>query len=181
VEITITYFKDLRACWNRIQQVQLREYKELGLDFSSLVPSTPETERSERAEEEKNRDVVTEQWARFVTEFHKDPEGSKRWPDPRLWDSHRPWMGRTSCTKVDIDQISARRGPPTDRPPGDPPPCIGASRGSLQERAGSRHLSQLASSHGTHSLSGNATPLESIQYRVYAPSNYPASSQAGSG
>jgi hypothetical protein len=71
-------------------------------------------------------------------------------------------------------------GPATDRAPGDPPPCKGASRGSLQERAGSRHISQLASSRWIHSLSGNATPLESIQYKVYAPSNYPASSQAGS-
>jgi hypothetical protein len=51
---------------------------------------------------------------------------------------------------------------------------IGASQ------QGSRHVIQLASSRGIYSLSGNAALLESIQYKVHAPSSYPASSQTGS-
>jgi hypothetical protein len=43
-------------------------------------------------------------------------------------------------------QVSSHRGLPTDRPPDKPPPCKGASRGCLQERASTRHDSQLASS-----------------------------------
>jgi hypothetical protein len=83
---------------------------------------------------------------------------------------------------VDLEQLSARRGPPTDRPPGQPPPCKGAIVESLTERAGSPYLSQLASSScGSYSLSGNATPLQQMQFEVCAPSNYSAtSSQVGS-
>jgi hypothetical protein len=41
-----------------------------------------------------------------------------------------------------------------------PPPWKGASRGCLQEMAGTRHFSQLASSsRGSHCSSGNALPL----------------------
>jgi hypothetical protein len=83
--------------------------------------------------------------------------------------------------KVDPTQLSARRGPPTDRPPDKPPPWKGASRGCLRERAGTRHASQLASfTRGTYSLSGNATPLQKMQIEVCMPSNYSTSFAAGS-
>jgi hypothetical protein len=84
-------------------------------------------------------------------------------------------------SKVDPTQLSARRGPPTDRPPDKPPPCKGALRGSLQERAGTRHVSQLASfTRGYYSLSGNDTPLQKMHLKVFSPSNYSASHAAGS-
>jgi hypothetical protein len=82
---------------------------------------------------------------------------------------------------LDMVQVSCHRGPPTDRPPDKPPPvgillstspagvkpppCKGASRGCLQERAGARHVSQLASfTRGSYGLSGNATPLQTMQF-----------------
>jgi hypothetical protein len=68
-----------------------------------------------------------------------------------------------------------------DGPPDKPSPCKGASRECLQERAGTRHVSQLASfTRGSYSLSGNATPLQTMQFEVCTPSNYSASSAAGS-
>jgi hypothetical protein len=83
---------------------------------------------------------------------------------------------------VDAVQVSSHRGPPTDRPPDRP--CIGKGvvRGCLQERAGTRHfISQLAFfARVGHSLSGNATPLQKMQIKVWTPSDCHASSQAGS-
>jgi hypothetical protein len=78
------------------------------------------------------------------------------------------------------DVQSDRRGPPTDRPPDDPPPCKGASRGSLQERAGFRHASQLSSGRGNNGLSGNAALSEKIQNKVQTSSNQRYASEAGS-
>jgi hypothetical protein len=70
------------------------------------------------------------------------------------------------------DEQSDRRGPPTDRPPDKPPPWKGAVVGSLFERAGSRHASQLASSRGSNGLSGNASPMQKIcNLRAKMPSN----------
>jgi hypothetical protein len=43
---------------------------------------------------------------------------------------------------------------------------VGASRGSLQERAGSRHASQLSSARGNDGLSGDTALLEKIQNKV---------------
>jgi hypothetical protein len=91
------------------------------------------------------------------------------------------WRSQIGGKEVDPTQLSARRGPPTDRPPDKPPPWKGAIGGSLFKREGSPYVSQLASSfYGIRSLSGNATPLQKMQMKVCAPSNYPVSSQAGS-
>jgi hypothetical protein len=55
-------------------------------------------------------------------------------------------------------QVSSHRGPPTDRPPDIPPPAVGVFAGYRQERAGTRHLCQLASfSRSVHCLSGLST------------------------
>jgi hypothetical protein len=83
---------------------------------------------------------------------------------------------------VDAVQVSIHRGPPTDRPPDRPCTCIGVVRGCLQERADTRHASQVAFfARVGHSLSGNATPLQTIAIkRVWTPSDCHASSQAGS-
>jgi hypothetical protein len=51
----------------------------------------------------------------------------------------------------------------------------------LPERAGTRHLCQLAFfARVGHSLSGNATPLQKMQIKVWTPSYCHASLQAGS-
>jgi hypothetical protein len=77
--------------------------------------------------------------------------------------------------------VNSHRGPPTDRPPDKPPPWKGASRGCLQERAGTRHVSQLASfSRGSHCSSGNASPLQTMQIGGCAPSNNSALHAVGS-
>jgi hypothetical protein len=56
-------------------------------------------------------------------------------------------------------QVSSHRGPPTDRPPYKPRE-VGVFAGCLQERAGTHHLSRLASfSRGFNCSSGNASPL----------------------
>jgi hypothetical protein len=83
-------------------------------------------------------------------------------------------------TQGDPDTQRDRRGPPTDRPPDKPPPWKGAVRGSLQERAGSRHASQLLSARGINGLSGNAALLQKMQIEVQTPSNQCHASQAGS-
>jgi hypothetical protein len=85
-----------------------------------------------------------------------------------------------TCTQGDPDAQSDRRGPPTDRPPGKPPPWKGVFEGSSYERASYRHASQLASSRGTSGLSVNASPLEKIQLSVKTPSNQRHGSAAGS-
>jgi hypothetical protein len=78
-------------------------------------------------------------------------------------------------------QVSSHRGPPTDRPPDKPPPWKGASRGYLLERTGTRHVSQLASfTRGSYCSSGNAFPLQTMQFGGCAPSNNAASHAAGS-
>jgi hypothetical protein len=80
----------------------------------------------------------------------------------------------------DPDAQSDWRGPPTDRPPDDPHPCKGSSRGSLQERAVSRHANHLSSARGDNGLSANATLLEKIQNEVRTPSNQRHASEGGS-
>jgi hypothetical protein len=91
------------------------------------------------------------------------------------------WRSPQDGAKVDLTQPSARRWPPTDRPPDKPPPWKGASRGGVRERAGTPYISQLASfARGSYSLSRNATPLQKMKIEVCAPSNYSASSAAGS-
>jgi hypothetical protein len=77
---------------------------------------------------------------------------------------------------VDAGQVSSHRGPPTDRPPDRPCICKGVVRGCLQERAGTRHFSRLAFfARVRHSLSGNATPLQKMQIKVWTPSDCDAS------
>jgi hypothetical protein len=68
---------------------------------------------------------------------------------------------------IDAVHVSSHRRPPTDRP------CIckGVARGCLSERAGTRQESQLASfTCGISSLSGNATLLQKLQFKVWTPS-----------
>jgi hypothetical protein len=79
-------------------------------------------------------------------------------------------------------QVSSHRGTPTDRPPDRPCTCIGVVRGCLQERAGTRHIIQLASfARAGHSLRGNVTPFAAnAKIGVWTPSDCHASSQAGS-
>jgi hypothetical protein len=61
------------------------------------------------------------------------------------------------------------------------PPWKGASRGCLQERAGTRHDSQLASfSRGSCCSSGIATPCSQCKLGVSSPSNKSASRAVGS-
>jgi hypothetical protein len=198
---TAQYFADLRKCWDRIRQVQLLEYQKLGLDVSGLLPKGRSVElqtvkgivnsalvnceglwfpRVEskveewvkkevtRGTQEEKRKRESSQNSRTGGQLGGKPEGHGWWRLPGF-------------SRADPEQLSARRGPPTDRPPDKPPPCKGAVRGSLIERAGSPYASQLASfSCGIHGLSGTPAHLESIQNIVQSPSNYPASSQAGS-
>jgi hypothetical protein len=70
---------------------------------------------------------------------------------------------------LDLSNVQAR----------EPPPWKGAFKGSSYESASSRHVGQLASSRGTNGLSGNASPLDTIQFRVKTPSNQRHTSAAG--
>jgi hypothetical protein len=80
---------------------------------------------------------------------------------------------------IDAVQVSSHRGPPTDRPHDKPPPWKGASRGYLSERAETRHFTQLASfSRGLNCSSGNAIPLQTMQFGGCTPSNNSASHAA---
>jgi hypothetical protein len=89
----------------------------------------------------------------------------------------RNLLGERSLEGV---QLSSHRGPHTDRPPDKPPPWKGASRGCLSERAGTRHLTQLASfTRGSYCSSSNASPLQTMQIGGCAPSNNSASHAAG--
>jgi hypothetical protein len=83
---------------------------------------------------------------------------------------------------VDPVQVSSYRGPPTDRPPDRP--FRGRSvygRCSL-ERASTQcpvyHLASFLSL--AHSLSGNVTPLQKLQFSVWTPSDCQVPSQVGS-
>jgi hypothetical protein len=77
---------------------------------------------------------------------------------------------------ADAVQVSSHRGTPTDRLPDRPCICKGVARGGLQERAGTRHASQLAFfARVGHSLHGNATPLQKMEFKVWTPSDCHAS------
>jgi hypothetical protein len=83
---------------------------------------------------------------------------------------------------VDAVQVSSHRGPPTDRPPDRPDKGRSVFGGCSLERASTQSpVCQLASSLVLdHSLSGNATPLQKLQSKVWTPSYCQASPQAGS-
>jgi hypothetical protein len=73
----------------------------------------------------------------------------------------------------------SHRGPATDRPPDKPPPWKGISRGYLLERTGTRHHQLASCSRGSDCSSGNAIPLQKMQFGGCAPSNNSASQAAG--
>jgi hypothetical protein len=154
----------------RIVRLQSKEYQKLFTptckkNNAGIPPNLIQSKRSQVRTQEGNREKAPFQGG--------VAQGAQS--------SQSGWATPQDGSKVDPTQLSARRGPPTDRPPDKPPPCKGASRGCLQERAGTRHASHLASfTRGSYGLSGNATPLQKMQFEVCAPSIYSASYAAGS-
>jgi hypothetical protein len=156
----------------------------LALSMEDLEPGLKEDRERARlksrrvAKREQSEAVyVAEQRSRSVPEFHPElgSSGEKENEDTEF----QGVQGRVeSAAQGGPDTQADRRGPPTDRPP-DPPPCKGAFRGSLQERAGSRHADQLSSARDNNGLSGNAALLEKIQIKVQSPSNQRHASEAG--
>jgi hypothetical protein len=137
-EVTKLIQVELREIWHRIHRIRVKEFKTLGLHQESK-------KRNRRAAKKgrKETGTVTGQKARSSTEIRSERE-----------DRQTAKGGPTSYAEVqpkvelkasgDPDPQSGKKGRPTDRPPDKPPPWKGASRGSLQERAGSRHASQLS-------------------------------------
>jgi hypothetical protein len=152
-----------------IQRLQAKEYGEL------FPPTSQKFDRTWRMTHWLDRSPHTGLQAdrEWFTIWAKGVQGARS--------GQGNWRILQDGPKVDPTQLSARRGPPTDRPPDKPPPWKGASRRCLLERAGTRHVSQLASfTRGSYCLSGNATPLQKMRIEWCAPSNNSASHAAGS-
>jgi hypothetical protein len=141
----------------KINKLQTKEYQEL---FPPACQRTESENQAENAhpgnflEQIMNRGVQADAWSdiRKRSPFWEEVVQGAR-------SRQGGWTGPQDGAKVDPTQLSTRRGPLTDRPPDKPPPRKGTSRGCLRERAGTRHVSKLASfTRGSHSLSGNATP-----------------------
>jgi hypothetical protein len=171
----VAYFGELMKCWNRIQQRQLAEYEDLDMDCEDLIPKPfgldgkPVTPKEQTVEAQEAADKVPHQGT-GLTQEAKTLEGQWKVEAPQWEQAQKAqvkgvhWRSQLGGRGVDPTQMSARRWPPTDRPPDKPPPWKGAIVGSLHERAGSPYFSQLASSfNGIRSLCGSyrlLTPAE---------------------
>jgi hypothetical protein len=169
----------------KIEAKQAKEYQELFPPTCSRIEQAYPSQASEVHPNRAGCGIFQDlglQWTRAERGFGRNQLEGDQWQRRATGGLHmNRQCGRLVGLRADPEQVSARRGPPTDRPPDKPPPCEGASRGCLQERAGTRHVSQLASfTRGPYSLSGNATSLQTMQFEVCAPSNYSASSAADS-
>jgi hypothetical protein len=155
---------ELRERWLRIHRIRDNEFKGPGI---RQVPK-----KSRRAEKKEKREAVYafELSIRASEEFHLKGEGLYEAEDGNAGYEETQVEDEQEEQGVPEEQ-NDRRGPATDRHSSDPPPCKGAARGSLQERAGSRHDGQLSSARGNNGLSGNAALLEKIQVKVQSPSN----------
>jgi hypothetical protein len=165
--------KAKRIFWE-IEKLQAKEYRE-------LFPSTCSMVVSQDREQNTQQNIIPSLHREHGSQADAHPDITKRLPfQVEIVQGARSRQGNWRAPKVDPTQLSTRRGPPTDRSPDKPPPWKGAPRGCLQEMAGTRHASQLAFfTRGSYSLSGNATPLQTMQIQVCAPSNDSASHAAG--
>jgi hypothetical protein len=185
-----THFKGLRYSWQRIQQLQLREYKELDLEAKDLVRTKTTSRRisegpTTQVSTAGPQEPITHSSAIPLKELAREESNRAFRRSSRKRSRNGKRYGKV-CHKAEHeaqdlpDAQSDRRGPPTDRPPDKPPPWKGAFTGSSYEMATFRHVSQLASSRGTIGLSGNASPMEKIHLRVKWRSNQWHASAAGS-
>jgi hypothetical protein len=105
----------------------------------------------------------------------------QKFPSTRLEKSGSKDWNLLGLRGTEAIQVSSHRGPPTDRPPDIPPPAVGVFAGHQQERAGTRHLCQLAFfSRSVHCLSGltSARAANALFWGV-VPSNNTAFSAVG--
>jgi hypothetical protein len=149
----------------KINRMQEREYRE-------LFPPTDD-------QEDEQEEFQIEGTPLDVHQDNRIPFQAEAVQGARSRDGN--WRVPQDGSRVEPTQLSARRGPPTDRPPDEPPPWKGVFRGCLLERGGTPHVSQLASfTRGSYCLIGNATPLQKMQFKGCAPSNNSASRAVGS-
>jgi hypothetical protein len=163
-------FEGLRERRLRLHRVRTNEFKKFGI--------SQDHKKSRRAAKKEQREAVyaAVQRSRPSEEFQPErgvDQGEREYADYREMN-----LKVELRAQGDPDGQADRRGPPTDRPPG-PPPCKGASRGCLQERAGTRHAGQLSSARGNNGLSGNPALLQKMQIKVQWPSNQCHASEAG--
>jgi hypothetical protein len=158
---------ELKERWTRIHRIHDKESQKLAALVGSNFAPAEEIEDCSVQESAVQPEADTQGSPSLQKEWKQVLQGQT------VQKIEKSGRNQFEVHTVDPEQLSARRRPPPDRPPDKPPPCKGASGGSLHERAGSRHLGQLASSScGSHSLSGIAAHLESIQINVQSPSNY---------
>jgi alpha-glucosidase (family GH31 glycosyl hydrolase) len=121
----------LREKWSRIHRVRDNEFKKRGISL--------ETKKSRRAAKREQREAVysAEQRARSTKKFQRERESADQ-GEGEYADYRGTYQEVELRAQGEANGQADRRGPPTDRPP-DPPPCKGASRGCLQERAATRH------------------------------------------
>jgi hypothetical protein len=190
----------LKAIKARASQ-ELKRIEELReVAFNELFPPT---DGSEADPEEHDKSVDLNQAIAVALANHAVPKSPADCP---LLEGYGDWVESTRSDRIvannlnllgirglEAVQVSSHRGPPTDRPP-DKPLEVSVFAGCRQERAGTRHLSQLASfSRGSNCSSGNASPLAENafwgiraieQFRVRAAGflsefKYPLASRAG--
>jgi hypothetical protein len=149
----VSYFKDLRRCWLRLQSRQLAEYEALGIDCSELVPIPfgldgepfkPPTQAGSPREDIEGTQRYSMQSGQageakgfWLQAEGKTQEGQWKVEKPRreqvqkAQDTAPFWRSQLGGKGVDPTQLSASRGPPTNRPPDTPPPWKGAVGGSV--------------------------------------------------
>jgi hypothetical protein len=163
--------------WLRIRDVRLRTIKKQAqqelkkiekmqdLEFNELFPPSEDSD-SEPIEESSvdlNAEIAQAIARHSILQSPADCSSQRGYGD-FVESARSEKSGSSSWSLLGIRgleavQVSSHRGPPTDRPPDKPPPALGVFAGCLQERAGTRDDSQLASSsRGSHCSSGNALP-----------------------
>jgi hypothetical protein len=122
-DAVVTHVKELRASWQKIQRLQVKEFRALALNTEDLEPGLKEDRerakfRSRRSVKREQREAVyaAEQRSRSSTEFRPEREDLNQ-GEGEYADSRHTDLKVELRAQGDQDGQADRRGPPTDRPP----------------------------------------------------------------
>jgi hypothetical protein len=152
--------EELRERWSSTQRVRGNEFKRCGI---TLKKSTRAVRRDQRGAV-----YAAELKARSFDKFQ--PERGVDQGEDAYADYREANLKVELRAQGEVNGQADREGPPTDRPP-DTVMGKGASRGCLEERAGTRHADQLSSAHGNNGQSGTPAALQKMQSLVQSPSD----------
>jgi hypothetical protein len=123
----------------QIEKLQSKEYQRL----------FPPTSEKVQNKEERLEAILKEQ-LRPNTPQEGECQGQAYERGQEAHAGQKGWTVPQDGSKVDPTQLSARRGPPTDRPPDKPPPWKGGSRGACWRGQAPDTLASWLPSHADH-------------------------------